>query len=92
MGTSLNHQIVPYLSIQFNVHEVHVYRKDDEFAGFVVRFKESGSREAHEEVPVFEVFFTAVSHLQVNEQANSDIQTRVTGVELSTTLLLLVLN
>ena len=84
MGTSLNHQIVPYLSIQFNVHEVHVYRKDDEFAGFVVRFKESGSREAHEEVPVFEVFFTAVSHLQVNEQANSDIQTRVTGVEVST--------
>ena len=63
------------------VREVFVYRKEDKFAGFIVQFKEAGSREILEELPVFEVLMTPVDHLEVKELANSDVQSRVIGLE-----------
>ena len=64
-----------------HVQEVFVYRKEDKFSGFIVQFKEAGSREILEDIPVFEVLMTPVNNLVVNQQANSDVQFRVFEIE-----------
>ena len=48
---------------------------------YSLKFKEAGSREILEELPVFEVLMTTVDRLEVKELANSDVQSRVIGLE-----------
>lgn len=70
------------------LEEVTVYRQNDKFVGFVVTFGEVSPRLAEEEEGsyMFEVLVSPVSHFKQTTKTNSDVQARVTSIEVGSQL------